>query len=49
MIRIHYRYRSKEKPALSRRYKTMDRAQQWLSEMKHNPNYVIERIDENAK
>ena len=29
--------------------KTMDRAQQWLSEMKHNPNYVIERIDENAK
>jgi hypothetical protein len=49
MIKIHYRYRDRAKPACAIKWKSNDsgknRARQWLSEMNNKPNYVIERIE----
>ena len=45
-VKIYYRHKDREKPTLSRRYKTMDRAQEWLSKMKYRPDYIIDKVEE---
>ncbi len=44
-IKIHYRLRDRAKPAMCRKYRSEDRARQWLSELNSKPQYVLERVE----
>ena len=44
-IKIHYRLRDRAKPALCRKYRSEDRARQWLSELNSKPQYILERVE----